>query len=122
MNPKISDSDVRDIAKRIIQGNEKRKRRSRQHKASPFDVAVMEAINSAIRDICGNIVSREERKKMQDKIYKSIVYSIPYEYMGDVCCGRRRFYEYRNEFIFLVADKLGMIQEKKGKTREEGKN
>lgn len=49
---------------------------------------------------------------MQDKIYKSIVYNTPYEYIADAVCGRRQFYEYRTEFITLVAQAMDMLPER----------
>lgn len=103
------DEDIKDVAKRLIQGNEKRKKRIRLHRESAFDGLAAKAITDALASSCGNITSHTARKQMQDRIYKSIVHSIPYEYIGDVCCGRRQFYDYRNEFIMAVADNLGML-------------
>lgn len=109
MNVSKMDEDIKDVAKRLIQGNEKRKKRIRLHRESAFDGLAAKAIADALASSCGNITSHTTRKQMQDRIYKSIVHSIPYEYIGDVCCGRRQFYDYRNEFIMAVADNLGML-------------
>lgn len=103
------DEDVKDVAKRLIQGSEKRKKRIKQNRQSTFDNMANVAIQDALGASCGNIDSIKARKATQDKIYKSIVENTPYEYIGDVCCGRRQFYEYRNEFIGLVALRLGMV-------------
>ena len=46
---------------------------------------------------------------MQKQIYKSVVHCTPYESIYDVMCGRRQFYDYRNEFITAVAEGLGML-------------
>ena len=51
---------------------------------------------------------------MQEKIYKSIVFNTPYEYIADVLCGRRQFYEYRTEFITRVAQAMDMLPGEKG--------
>lgn len=109
MNFPKMDEDIKDVAKRLIQGNEKRKKRIRQHRQSDFDLVAAKAIADALASSCGNIEAPTIRKQMQDAIYRSIVYSTPYEYMGAVCCGRRQFYEYRNAFIMAVADNLGMV-------------
>ena len=109
------DTDIKTVAKGIIQGNEKRKKRVRARMASPFDIRAVEAVDAALRGSCDNITSQEARKQMQDKIYQSIIYSMPYEYMADVACGRRQFYEYRMGFIERVADELDMIP---GRSRE----
>lgn len=103
------DEDIKDVAKRLIQGNEKRKNRIKNHKESAFDILAAKAVSDALNSSCGNIASQTTRKKLQESIYKSIVYSIPYEHIGEICCGRRQFYDYRKEFILAVADNMRMI-------------
>ena len=71
------DDDIKATVKKIIQGNEKRKRRMLNGNASAFD--------------------------------RSVVHCTPYESIYDVMCGRRQFYDYRNEFITAVAEGLGML-------------
>lgn len=114
------DEDIKDVAKRLIQSNEKRKKRIQTHKESEFDRMAAMAIADALVSSCGNIASQTERNQMQGKIYRSIVFSIPYEYLGDVRCGRRQFYDYRNEFIMAVADKLGMLPNATETGKEHG--
>ncbi len=113
------DEDIKDVAKRLIQGNEKRKKRIRYHKESEFDVLAARAIADALASSCGNITSPTIRRQVQEKIYKSIVLSTPYEYIGETYCGRRQFYDYRNEFILAVADNLGMVPPKEPGGRNE---
>ena len=103
------DADIKAIARSIIQGNEKRKKRIKNGQASAFDLQTAQVIDNALRGTCGNIESVRVRRKMQEKIYKSIVYNMPYEYIADALCGRRQFYDYRNEFITAVAEGLGML-------------
>jgi len=107
------EADIKTVAKSIIQGNEKRKKRIKDGNASAFDIKAVEIVASALDATCENIASSRARKQMQDKIYKSILYNQPYEYIADVCCGRRQFYNYRTEFIGRVAEEMGMLPERK---------
>lgn len=106
------DADIKTIARSIIQGNEKRKKRIRTGRASAFDEKTAAIVEDALRASCGNIEGIQARRQMQDKIYKSIVYNTPYEYIADTVCGRRQFYEYRTEFITLVAQAMDMLPER----------
>lgn len=103
------DKDIKDIAICLIQGNEKRKKRIEQSKETTFDTKACEAVETALHAMCSNVKDNAIRNTMQKKIYESIVYSIPYEYIGQTYCGRRRFYEYRKEFIGMVAKEMGML-------------
>lgn len=66
-------------------------------------------IDEALNNSCHNIDSEAAREQMQKQIYKSVVHCTPYESIYDVMCGRRQFYDYRNEFITAVAEGLGML-------------
>ena len=103
------EADIKTVAKGIIQGNEKRKKRIKANKGSTFDVRALSVVEDALRNSCGNIESSRQRKRMQDIIYNSIIYNTPYEYCPDVFVGRRQFYEMRMEFIAAVADGLEML-------------
>lgn len=109
------ESDIKATVKKIIQGNEKRKRRIAKGTGSTFDKTVINAIDNALNSLCANITSDKARHETQKQIYKSIAYSVPYESIMGVICGRRQFYDYRTEFITLVAVGLDMIPEKRGK-------
>ena len=87
------DADIKAIARSIIQGNEKRKKRIKNGQASAFDLQAAQVVDNALRGTCGKIESVRVRRQMQEKIYKSIVYNMPYEYIADALCGRRQFYE-----------------------------
>ena len=100
--------DIKTVAKNIIQGNEKRKKRIKTNTASAFDNKAYAVVENALQQSCSNISCAEPRKQMQEQIYKSIVYNTPYEYIGAMC-GRRQFYDYRMEFIIFVADGMGML-------------
>lgn len=108
------DADIKAIARSIIQGNERRKKRIRTGQASAFDKQAAQVVENALRETCGNVESVQVRRQMQEKIYKSVVYNTPYEYI-DALCGRRQFYEYRLEFIKRVASAMDMLPEQKGK-------
>lgn len=114
------DADIKAIARSIIQGNEKRKKRIKNGQASAFDLQAAGVIDNALRGTCGNIESVRVRRQMQEKIYKSIVYNMPYEYIADALCGRRQFYEYRQEFIKRVASAMDMLPEQKGQEHGNG--
>ena len=113
------DADIKAIARSIIQGNEKRKKRIKNGQASAFDLQAAQVVDNALRGTCGNIESVRVRRQMQEKIYKSIVYNMPYEYIADALCGRRQFYEYRTEFITLVAEAMDMLP---GKGKQDESN
>lgn len=112
------DGDIKATVKKIIQGNEKRKRRIANGTASTFDKKAVGVISDALNGSCNNIMSDNARENTQKQIYKSIVYSMPYESMIGVICGRRQFYDYRTEFITLVAEGLDMLPTD-GLTREQ---
>ena len=103
------DDDIKATVKKIIQGSEKRKRRIAKGSASEFDKTAAGVIEAALNQSCHNIDGRAAREQLQRQIYKSVVYSVPYESIYGVICGRRQFYDYRNEFINAVAEGLGML-------------
>lgn len=109
------DDDIKATVKKIIQGNEKRKRRITAGNASEFDWAAVSVIEAALYNSCHNIESEAARQQLQKQIYKSVVHCVSYESIYDVMCGRRQFYDYRNEFITAVAEGLGMLPRKRGK-------
>ena len=108
------DADIKAVVRSIIQGNEKRKKRIRVGKASAFDSVAIAVVEDALHSSCQNIESVQARRQMQEKIYKSIVFNTPYEYIADALCGRRQFYEYRTEFITRVAQAMDMLPGGKG--------
>ena len=101
--------DIKVVARSVIQGNEKRKKRIKTGHAS--DIAAAKAIEDALEQMWPNVEAKKIRQQMQNKLYKSIVYSEPYEYLvdGNLLCGRRQFYEARMEFIVDVATRLDMM-------------
>ena len=108
------DADIKAVARSIIQGNEKRKKRIKTGKASAFDVKAADIVEDALCSSCQNIESIQARRQMQERIYESIVYNTPYEYIADALCGRRQFYEYRTEFITRIAQAMDMLPGGKG--------
>jgi len=108
------DADIKAVARSIIQGNEKRKKRIKAGKASAFDIMAAAVVEDALCSSCQNIESIQARQQMQKRIYESIVYNTPYEYIADALCGRRQFYEYRTEFITRLAQAMDMLPGGKG--------
>ncbi len=102
------ESDIKAAVKKIIQGNEKRKRRIANNTAGPFDRLAVTAIEDALNNSCENITG-QAKEEMQRQIYKSILYNVPYENLYGIPCGRRQFYDYRTEFIIKTAEGLGMM-------------
>lgn len=107
--------DIKAQVKKIIQGNEQRKRRVASGTASQFDIMAVGVIEDALNHSCANITDRNARAEVHKQIYKSITQNVPYESIMGVMCGRRQFYDYRTEFIIMVAEGLGMIPGKRGK-------
>lgn len=108
------DADIKTVARSIIQGNEARKKRIKAGRASAFDIMAAAVVEGALCASCQNIDSIQARRGMQDRIYKSIVFNMPYEYITGILCGRRQFYEYRTEFITRVAQAMDMLPGGKG--------
>lgn len=113
------DADIKTVARSIIQGNEVRKKRIKAGRASAFDIMAAAVVEGALFASCQNIDSIQARRGMQDRIYKSIVFNMPYEYITGILCGRRQFYEYRTEFITRVAQAMDMLPGGKGEDGNE---
>ena len=60
------DADVKAIARSIIQGNEKRKKRIKTGNASAFDFQAVKIVDNALCASCGNIESVRARRQMQE--------------------------------------------------------
>lgn len=101
--------DIKAQVRKIIQGNEKRKRRIADGTASRFDRTAADVIDASLASSCANIMDQNARAEVHKQIYKSITQNVPYESIAGVMCGRRQFYEYRTEFMTMVAEGLEMI-------------
>lgn len=112
--------DIKAQVKKIIQGNEQRKRRVANGTASKFDIMAAGVIENVLNNSCANITDQDARAEVHKQIYKSITQNIPYESIMGVMCGRRQFYDYRTEFIIMVAEGLGMMPGKKGRGNGNG--
>lgn len=92
---------------------------ARRGQRSNFNRRSASAIQKAKDDLNIGDVSPEVRQTIVDKIYQSIAYSTPWEYLGETFCSRGTFYQHRKQFCYLVADNMGMIdarrQERNGK-------
>lgn len=57
--------------------------------------------------------------KCRRRFIRALFTNMPYEYIADALCGRRQFYEYRQEFIKRVASAMDMLPEQKGQEKNE---
>ena len=65
------DDDIKATVKKIIQGNEKRKRRMLNGNASAFDRMAYSVINEALNNSCHNIDSEAAREQMHKSFMRS---------------------------------------------------
>ena len=86
---------------------------ARRRTQSNFNRRGASAIQKAKEDLNIGDVSPDIRADIIDKIYQSIAYSTAWEYLGETYCSRGTFYQHRKQFCYLVADNLGMINEKR---------
>ena len=113
------DEDEKKIVKAVIHSDEKRQKRQKAGKKAPFDTKATAAIDLGE-------VTEEVREIIIQKIYKSLLYNMPWELCGETYCCRSLFYEYRKRFCYLVAQNLGIIRqqaagsEKPGSRRRKG--
>ena len=120
------DEDEKKIVKAVIHSDEKRQKRQKAGKKAPFDTKATAAIEKAKKDLDLGEVTEEVREIIIQKIYKSLLYNMPWELCGETYCCRSLFYEYRKRFCYLVAKNLGIIRqqaagsEKPGSRRRKG--
>lgn len=115
------DEDTKKIVKAIVHGDQKRQGRKRKGKHTNFDRQAEEAIKAAKRDLPLEGMDQTARRHIIDKIYKSLLYNTPWEMLGDTYCCRRLFYEYRMEFCYLIAVRMGIIEEDGSRQQAAGK-
>lgn len=101
--------DIRKVALAVVRGHELRK--ARLHKSgTPFDEEAVKAVEKATEEICQDIPDEEIRKQVQKKVLDSIVQCTHFFNMGECYCGRDKFYHYRGELLFFVAEDLHFIK------------
>lgn len=93
---------------------------ARRGTQSNFNRRGASAIQKAKADLNIGDVSPEVRSAIIDKIYQSIAYSTAWEYLGETYCSRGTFYQHRKQFCYLVAENLGMIDERRAKRNGGG--
>ena len=89
-------------------------------KTSPFSKRAAEAIRKAKDDMDVGDVDPGVRGVIIEKIYQSIAYGKPWEYMGETYCYRGQFYQYRKQFCYLVADYMGLIDARRQQSKGGG--
>ena len=113
------DEDEKKIVKAVIHSDEKRQKRQKAGKKAPFDTKATAAIEKAKKDLDLGEVTEEVREIIIQKIYKSLLYNMPWELCGETYCCRSLFCD-------LVAQNLGIIRqqaagsEKPGSRRRKG--
>lgn len=85
---------------------------------SLFEKRAAIAIKKAKEDLDIGDTDPEIRKIIIDKLYQSAAYSQSWEQMGETYCSRGMFYQYRKEFMYLIADNMGLID---GRRRQRQK-
>lgn len=110
MTRKILDEDEKKIVRAVIHGDGKRQRRYKVGKETAFDKKASAAIARAKQEIDLGEVNECVREKIIQKIYASLKTNTPWELMGETYCCRSLFYAYRNQFCYLVALHLNIIQ------------
>lgn len=97
------DKNTKTIVRAIMRDQRQRERRRNTKQYTAFDKRADEAVKYAKRNIrlCG--FEDKARNRIIDKICQSLQDNTPWELLGETYCGRRLFYEYRNEFCYHVA-------------------
>ena len=71
------------------------------------------AIQKAREEIDLGDMTPEIREIIIGKIQQSIADAQPWELMGETYCSRGTFYQYRKQFSYMVADNMGIIDQKR---------
>lgn len=95
--------------KQIIHAVVRMDSRYRGGKQSPFQKRGADAIRRAKDELDVGDIAPDVQRVIVEKIYQSIAYATPWELLGETYCGRGMFYQYRKQFVYLVADNMGMI-------------
>lgn len=103
------DEDIKKIIKAAVHGDEKRRKRKSKGTLTEFDKSADRAIVKAKNEMDLEGFDEEARQHIINKIYTSLLYNTPWENLGDTYCCRRLFYEYRRQFMYLVALNMGMV-------------
>lgn len=80
---------------------------------SQFGRRAREAIEKAEEEFDIGDISPEIRKTIIEKIYQSIAYSQAWELLGETYCSRGMFYQYRKQFVYRIADNMGLIDSRR---------
>ena len=92
----------------------------RQRKQSAFTRKASDAIAKAKDGLDVGDISPDVRSVIVEKIYQSIAYGQAWEYLGETFCNRGQFYQFRKQFCFLVADNMGLIDNRRRKQQGKG--
>lgn len=104
------DEDEKRIVRAVIHSDQKRQRRKGARKETAFDRKATAAIDAAKKEMDLGEMSEEIRQTIISKVYESLLYNTPWEYLGETYCCRSLFYGYRSKFCYLVAFHLGMVE------------
>lgn len=75
------------------------------------------AIEKAEEEFDLGDIPDEVKNHILQKIYQSIAYMQPWELLGETYCSRGMFYQYRKQFCYLVAVKMGIAKKERERKR-----
>ena len=113
------DEDEKRIVRAVVHSDAKRQRRQQAKKETAFDRKATAAIEAAKEELRLGDVTPEIREAIIEKIYISLLYNTPWEYLGDTYCCRSLFYAYRKQFCYLVAVGLGIVEKQKDRKKKQ---
>lgn len=92
-----------------MRGHGARLSREQSRKSGNFDRCATAAVEAAICTVAADVENDDMRNTIRQKVFDSATERIPYEYMGECCCCRQKFYNYRMDFYREVAKQLDFI-------------
>lgn len=87
-----------------------------------FEKRTAEAVAKAEEELSICADDPQARTFMTGKLRESIAYRIPYEEIGEVYCSRGTFYSYRKQFVYLIAQEMGLIHARRQQVKKGKKN
>lgn len=115
------DKDEKKIVRAVIHSEGKRRNRRQRKRETEFDKKASAAIQKAKEEMYLGETSEKIRESIIEKIYISLSGNVPWELMGETYCCRSLFYSYRNQFCYLIAINLGIVEPEERNNRKEQK-
>lgn len=103
-----------EIAKAIIRDTD-RLRRMKAGKATAFDKRAEAAIaRASTRFLVKELPDDKARERVRERVMFSLITGTPWEHCGETYVGRRLFYTYRNRYVEIVAEEMGLTRRHRG--------